>query len=172
MENKRGLSWVKMLFILDDNDYDFHNKFNQRGRCELHSPNKVDNMAFNNIYANAIQGKFYLPGDVKKCMPGYSAYKLNSDMKKVRDLIQIMNSNMQPFVDQILNFAKGMTTAASASLLEFEKSLESIREAAREIEKKYPRDPNLSIPPVKVMRPARLNGKVIPVIYHHIRSNC
>lgn len=172
MENKRGISWVKMLFVLDDKNYDFHIKFNRMGCGALHSPSKVEHVALNHIYADEIQGKFYLPGDIKKCMPGYYAYKFNLDMKKVRDLIQIMNCSMQPFMDQILNLANGMTAAASASLLEFEKLLKSMKETAKEIEKKYPRDPNISNPPVKVLKSARLNRKVIPVIYHHIRSNC
>ena len=85
-------------------------------------------------------------------------YKFDLEMKKVRDLLQSMSDNMQPFLDQMkeqLNALYG-----------------SVSESMKEIDKKLPRDPKLSVPPVKVMRPAQVNRKVIPVIYHHIRSNC
>lgn len=124
----------------------------------LYSPSKVEHTILNSIYADGIQDKFYLPGDIKKCMPGYYAYKFNLDMKKVRDLLQNMNYNMQPLLDEIINQLRDVSG--------------SVFEAVKEIEKKYPRDPNLSIRPIKAIKAAGLNRKVIPVIYHHIRSNC
>lgn len=70
-------------------------------RGALHSPSKVQHMILNNIYGDTMQNKFYLPGDIKKCMPGYYAYKFDSDMKKVRDLV---NNNQFVFEKMATKF--------------------------------------------------------------------
>jgi hypothetical protein len=164
----------------------------------LHSPSKIEHVILNNIYADMMQDKFYLPGDIKKCMPGYDAYKFESAMKKIRNLANNNQSKFEVMArelsskieysikigllkesikkdeerqDQMDAFQYAMGMLANQSKpSKLEELADSLKKSiiGECLAKKAKPLPRAT----KCVKASNVNRKVNKIIYHHVRSNC
>lgn len=116
--------------------------------------------------------KLFLPGDCRK-LSLYNSCKLEASMKPIRDMLQNIANIMQPFMNQLIIQFRDIMAETNDNRREILKELSgSIKETMKEIEKRYPKNPDLLGKPPKVIKATRMNRKVSKRIYYHIRSNC
>lgn len=116
--------------------------------------------------------KLFLPGDCRE-LSLYNSCKLVASIKPIRDMLQNIANIMQPFMNQLIIQFRDIMAETNDNMKEMFKELSgSIKETMKEIEKRYPKNPDLLGMPPKVMKATRMNRKVNKRIYYHIRSNC
>lgn len=122
--------------------------------------------------------KYYLPGDTKCIILRHSGLgNTEEQMKQIRVITADIAIKVKSACEAMKQQFKPIEIIINDNIREvleenFVGTIGSIKETLKKIYKRYPRDPNLFIRPIKIIKATRLNRKIKRIIYYHIRSNC